>query len=338
MHPVIPPGISPGEAVMFGLEDRALLTLAQTLRECAYRFTTVSPATHALVNGRAGNRWARDIVDVFGWSRAFRPELLPPSIFALMRAAAVLKSTGNGGWRSTVRFSTLPGGSRDELLVHSAFPTQATDAVFFGPDSYRFNQAILQFLAHESHAVHRALDIGTGTGAGAIAIAREHPDAVVIASDINGEALRLARINAMLANRSNVSVQHSNLFDEIDGNFDLIVANPPFLLDTEQRVYRHGGGNRGEGLSLAILESALSRLSTGGSLLLYTGVAIVDGIDPLLAVARELPAHLTWSYREIDPDIFGEELAHSPYENADRIAAVLLKVTAVPALQNSSVH
>ncbi|MET0379197.1 MAG: class I SAM-dependent methyltransferase [Spongiibacteraceae bacterium] len=319
IHPIVDPGV----------EDRALLALAKMLRAADYRFITGSPASHARVNQREGNQWARNVVDVLGWSRPFHVEILPPAIFALMQAAAVIQPFDNG-WRSTVRFSTLPGsGSRQELLVHSAYPTLDSDAVFFGPDTYRFNRALLHFLDRRERTIGRALDVGTGSGAGAIVIARESPGAVVIASDINTHALRLARVNVLLAEASGVTVQHSDLFERISGDFDLIVANPPFLIDPEQRAYRHGGGARGEGFTLTLLQAALPRLVSGGTLLIYTGVAIVDGVDPLLARLRNIltPLHLQWTYREVDPDIFGEELAGETYADTDRIAAVVLTVT-----------
>jgi hypothetical protein len=64
-------------------------------------------------------------------------------------------------------------------------------------------------------------------------------------------------------------------------------------------------------------------------LLLYTGAATIDGIDPFrLAAEQKLcSAKVQWHYREIDPDVFGEELLSETYSKADRIAAVLLTVT-----------
>ena len=67
---------------------------------------------------------------------------------------------------------------------------------------------------------------------------------------------------------------------------DPIAANPPYLLDDSQRAYRHGGGRLGEGLSVAIADLALERLAPGGTLLLYTGSAIVDGVDALAESLR----------------------------------------------------
>ena len=113
------------------------------------------------------------------------------------------------------------------------------------------------------------------------------------------------------------------------GSFDLIVSNPPYLIDGTGRSYRHGGGQLGEGLSLEILRQSLPRLSPGGTFLLYTGSAIVGGLDGFLQAAHDLliGSKFDWSYKEMDPDVFGEELDLPAYAEADRIAAVVLTVT-----------
>ena len=61
-------------------------------------------------------------------------------------------------------------------------------------------------------------------------------------------------------------------------------------------------------------------------MLLYTGVAIVKGLDAFIAEAavKLTNAGFNYDYMEIDPDIFGEELAGDAYANVDRIAAVVL--------------
>lgn len=303
--------------------DAALLQLAVTLRERGYRFTTVTPATHERVNNRKENQWAQNIEDVFGWSRPFRSEVLPHAIFDLMQRAEVVQAHGEA-WRSTVRLSSLG----EHLLWHSAYPTSEADAVFFGPDTYRFASAIESYCTSSTRTVQRAVDIGCGAGPGAILVAKANPRAQVLAVDINQCALRFARINAALNGVENLEAQHSNLLNDTEGDFDLIVANPPYLVDEKERAYRHGGGPLGAGLSLAIVDAAMQRLSREGTLLLYTGAAIVGGSDPFRdAVAQRLShANATWNYREVDPDVFGEELETRAYAHCDRIAAVVLTV------------
>jgi methylase of polypeptide subunit release factors len=155
------------------------------------------------------------------------------------------------------------------------------------------------------------------------------PQAEVLALDINDHALTFTSVNARLGGLSNLVTAHSDLLRDIEGNFDLIIANPPYLLDAEQRVYRHGGGNHGAGLSLKIFDAALQRLAPGGTLLLYTGVAIFDGQDPFLSAVRLSLGDLAWDwfYEEIDPDVFAEELEKPDYIHADRIACVALRLT-----------
>ncbi|MNZ95918.1 Release factor glutamine methyltransferase [compost metagenome] len=236
-----------------------------------------------------------------------------------------------GLWRSGVRWSSVG----DTLYVHSAFPTLGEDAVFFGPDTYRFVHAIEHHLQAPGRAsLRRAVDIGCGAGPGALQIAQRRPSCEVLALDINSRALAFTQVNAALAGVDNLQARHSDLLAAVDGDFDLIVANPPYLLDAVQRTYRHGGGQYGEGLSVAILDAALPRLSSGGSLLLYTGVAMQGQFDPFLEQVRQRlhgKPGLRWNYREIDPDVFGEELDAPAYAAVERIAVVVLDVMRLPA-------
>ncbi|MBO3737411.1 methyltransferase [Actinoplanes flavus] len=305
--------------------DAALVALGDALRAGGYRFTTITPATHERVNRRPGNARARSPRDVFGWSRPFGPGVLPDRIVRLMDAAGVL-DRGPDGWRSRVRFSCYDG----ELFVHSAFPTTAPDAVFFGPDTYRMANAAIAEIESRDRPVRRAVDIGCGTGAGAIAVAKRAPGAEILAVDINPAALRFARLNAELAGTPHVRVCRSDLLDGVDGDFDLIIANPPFMIDPAGRAYRDGGPH-GHELSLDIAAAAAGRLATGGTLVLFSSSGIVEGRDPFHdAVAGRLAGTgLTWAYREVDPDVYGEELDGPAYAHAERIALVLLTATRV---------
>jgi methylase of polypeptide subunit release factors len=176
--------------------------------------------------------------------------------------------------------------------------------------------------------IRRALDIGCGAGPAAVSIAHAFPLAEVVASDTNPAALTLTEVNAELAGAGNVLLCHSDLYEAIHGNFDLIVANPPYLKDKKKRRYRHGGGEFGEAVSVAIVIGALKRLNDGGTFFLYTGSAIVDGDDTLLKALRPLLADsgMRWTYEELDPDVFGEELEDDSYSQVDRIAVVWLAV------------
>ncbi|MCW5346768.1 class I SAM-dependent methyltransferase, partial [Pseudomonas aeruginosa] len=178
-----------------------LVSLGNWLRGQDYRFVTVTPATHERVNARPENRMARDLAGIFGWSRAFAGESLPADWLTLLAGADLIRREADG-WRSQVRVSSLG----EQLFVHSAFPTLAADAVFFGPDTYRFDRLIRSHLASSDPArIRRAADIGCGAGPGAIRIAMACPDAEVHGLDINPAALDLARVNAALAGVGNLT-------------------------------------------------------------------------------------------------------------------------------------
>ncbi|MDO7897554.1 class I SAM-dependent methyltransferase [Pseudomonas citrulli] len=308
--------------------DLALLQLGRRLQADGYRFITPTPLTHERVNQRPGNERSKTLRDVFGWSRPFAPGLISADEQGQLQEAEVLEER-DGLLRSRVRWSSLDG----LLFAHSQFPTEATDAVFFGPDSYRFAQLIHAHLQQNFTAVHRAVDIGCGAGVGAIVIARARREAQVLALDINPLALRLTAVNAALGEVANVEIARSDVLQDVEGDFDLIVANPPYMADPSERAYRHGGGVLGAGLSLRIVEQALPRLTPGGSLVLYTGVAMVDGRDPFLEALEKWrdSAEFGWTYKELDPDVFGEELLTPGYQDVERIAVVALVVTRIGA-------
>lgn len=303
--------------------DEALLTLGLELKHYGYRFTSVTPTSHHRVIARKPSL-PPNREDVFGWSRSFGIGAIPAHQVELLEAAGELAKSGST-LQSSVRFSTLA----DQIFVHSAYPTEEPDAVFFGPDTYRFARLIDHNLQQTPEPL-RLLDIGAGSGAGGLHAAsfRPHAFSSVVLSDINRRALRFSRINALLNGIDNVDVIESNLFEQLPGYFHVIISNPPYLVDSLKRVYRDGGGMLGAELSLKIAKQAIDHLAPAGRLILYTGSAIVNGVDQLHNSLWPIlnRADLRFQYEEIDPDVFGEELDHSPYDRADRIAAVSLIV------------
>lgn len=75
----------------------------------------------------------------------------------------------------------------------------------------------------------RVLDLGTGTGAIALALAKECSVWSVLGCDLMPGAVELAQHNQARLGISNVSFIQSSWFDVIDGDFDLIVSNPPYI-------------------------------------------------------------------------------------------------------------
>ncbi len=295
------------------IDAAALVVVGRWLREEGYHFTTVTPETQRRVNAR-GHGVAQTLRDVFGWSQPFEAALLPRDIVAALRRSNALTEHA-GSLASRVRFSTLD----DALYVHSAYPTIDEDAVFFGPDTVRF----CAVLARNVTRAARVVDLGAGTGAGGLSLA-DRVDRITL-TDINAHAGLFAQVNAELAGvRARVELVTGDLLAAVQGDFDLLIANPPYLLDPRGRVYRDGGGELGTGLGIRIVREGLARLAPGGRLILYTGAPIVDGTDPVrAALAPIVEQHAArWTYDELDPDVFGEELETPAYAAVDRIAAV----------------
>ena len=299
--------------------------LGRCLRGAGYTFTCPTPLTHSRVLARG--REGMDVFqDVFGWNKPVSAARLPASFGDFLHDPDLFASEPSGHYRARLRFSTLG----PLLLAHSAYPTLEADAVFFGPDTYRFAHAIRAFADRERGWVpRRCVDIGAGSGAGGLYCAKLFPSLEEIALlDINPRALAFAAANAALNNAGGAKTCQSDLLAELQGSADLIVSNPPYLVDAARRAYRHGDGDWGALLSVRVLEQALERLTTNGHLLLYAGSAIGAGQDKFLEAALPTLENRTVQYRyeEIDPDVFGEELDNPPYDRADRIATVMLHV------------
>jgi methylase of polypeptide subunit release factors len=302
--------------------DEGLLDLLRALSAEGYRFVAPTPETHRRVLEREPGRTARDLRDVFGWSLKFEDGLLPAEVASALERSG-MAGREDGLPKSRVRVASIG----DRLFLHSAFPTDSADSVFFGPDSYRY----ARFLAAELPRlapVRRLVDIGAGSGVGAIAAAAILPGGRFTATDINPLALRFARINAAHARVALETVEAGTL-DGVEGPIDLVIANPPFVADPAGRLYRDGGGLHRAGLSLDWTLAAARRIEPGGTILLYTGSAIVGGRDALEeALEERLPAlGCSLRYAEIDPDIFGELLGEPGYETVERVAAVGAVVT-----------
>ena len=297
--------------------DAACLRLLKALDERGYQFVTITPESHRRVLARPTMRLARDLRGVFGWSLPFAEEVIGAELFALMQEGRLLQETPSG-WKSKVRVSRICG----LLFMHSAYPAESDDSVFLGPDSIRFADFIIAELQRRG-GVTRLVDIGAGAGVGGIVAAAWVGNARIELADINRTALRYARVNAAFAGVEAATIESDGVAG-IEPGFDLAIANPPFIFEEDAPAYRRGGGMRGGALSRDWTIEAARKLAPGGRILLYTGSAIVDGQDRLReALERELPAlGGTLRWRELDPDIFGEELEKPAYADTERIAAI----------------
>jgi len=149
-----------------------------------------------------------------------------------------------------------------------------------------------------SEPVARVLDLGTGTGCILISLLLEQPGATGVGTDISAKALQIARKNGnqhSVADRLSWLV--SNWFHDVEGRFDLIVANPPYIamaemndLQPEVRDYepRIALTDGADGLSAykVIAAGARDHLTGNGRVLVEIGPTQAADVSDIFGAAR----------------------------------------------------
>jgi release factor glutamine methyltransferase len=145
----------------------------------------------------------------------------------------------------------------------------------------------------------RVADIGTGSGCVAVSVASELPDCRVVASDISAEALVVARRNATRHNVvDRIEFVTTSYLDGIDGPFDVLTANPPYVKEGDRPALGRGvlhepgvalfGGDRGLRDIGGVLDAATAKLAPGGYLVMEFGYGQEDGVAGLVQVQPAL--------------------------------------------------
>ena len=145
----------------------------------------------------------------------------------------------------------------------------------------------------------RIADIGTGCGCIAVSVAHELPTCRVVATDVSGEALAVAKENAVrhgVAGR--VDCVATSYLDGVDGSFDLITANPPYVREGDKRGLsrdvRHEpdvalfGGASGLRDIEGVLDTAVAKLRGGGWFVMEFGFGQEDDVRALADRRPEL--------------------------------------------------
>ncbi len=147
--------------------------------------------------------------------------------------------------------------------------------------------------------VNRALDLCTGSACLAIQMAHHYPAAEIDAVDLSLDALEVAAINVEeYGLEDRISLIHTDLFEGLEGTYDLIVSNPPYVdaesVDALPDEYLHepelalGSGQDGLDATREIILQAAKFLNPKGVLLVEIG----HNRDVLEAAYPELP--FTW--------------------------------------------
>ncbi len=130
------------------------------------------------------------------------------------------------------------------------------------------NWALNQLARPETPAAARVLDLGTGCGAIALALKHACPALSVRATDASTDALAVAKANAKRLGLE-VSLQLSRWLDSVQGSFELIVSNPPYIREADPHL-------------AALSHEPLQALTAGP-----------DGLADLRIIIDAAPLHLT---------------------------------------------
>jgi release factor glutamine methyltransferase len=169
------------------------------------------------------------------------------------------------------------------------------------PETETVVETALALIGPDRTAAARILDIATGSGAILLALLSELPNARGAGTDIDQNALRVARRNATelgLADRAEFVA--SNYGSALSGRFDLVVSNPPYIatsdiatLDRDVRDYDPrlavDGGPDGLSAYRAIAADAVRLLAPGGTLVLEIGQGQANDVMQLLTRAELVP-------------------------------------------------
>lgn len=166
------------------------------------------------------------------------------------------------------------------------------DVLIPRPETEHLVEAMLATLPATSA---RVVDVGAGSGCIALTLACERPEWAVVGIDIDEAALAIAERNRQRLGCGNVEWQRADLLDEVDGPFDAIVSNPPYVaagdphLDQGDLRFEPARAltDDGDGLQLirTLITQSTSRLHSGGWLWTEHGYDQASRVRELLKQA-----------------------------------------------------
>ena len=173
-------------------------------------------------------------------------------------------------------------------------------------------ELLVELVLKESAATTSMLDVATGSGVIGLSLAMSRPDAAVTLCDISSEALSLAAANACRHGIADKVVQkESDLLDSVEGIFDVIVSNPPYIPTSDiaslsrevqnDPVLALDGGADGLRIIERLVQASMSKMSAGGLL------ALEIGHDQAARVVEILKMH---NFRDI--------VVHRDYQGVER--------------------
>ncbi|TML88941.1 MAG: methyltransferase [Actinobacteria bacterium] len=195
-------------------------------------------------------------------------------------SALGLVSAAQGRVRARVRL--VPHG--DYYVASDAGPESGLDVPFDHVPGIQAPSVTLAKLAVRNRGGH-ALDLGTGCGIQAL-LAAKHVDRVV-ATDVNRRALGYAAFNAALNGIDTIEFRQGDGFAPVEEEcFDLIVANPPYVISPDASYAYRDSGLPADELCRTVVQKAAAHLTEGGFahvLVSWAHPAAGDWAEPLKA-------------------------------------------------------
>lgn len=179
-------------------------------------------------------------------------------------------------------------------------------------------EQLVELLEAEVRSQKSALsivDVGTGSGVIALSLAKKIPEAEVFAVDVSEEALSLAKENAeRLGFGERVRFLKSDLLANVEGTFDIVVANLPYIARQDRHLLSREvlhdpeialfAGANGEEVLRALIDQAPSRLKPGGLLALEIGIGQADALLELLAQKKYNDISVKSDYSDVSRFLF----------------------------------
>ena len=183
-------------------------------------------------------------------------------------------------------------------------------------------EILVEEIMRDLHDGIRILDMCTGSGCILLSLLHYSNDCSGVGVDVSEDALVVARQNAdRLAEKQAVFIQ-SDLFEKVEGSFDLIVSNPPYIRSQEiaglmPEVREHephlalDGKDDGLHFYREIIKGAMPHLKRGGQLFFEIGYDQGEAVQALLAANGYTEIAVVKDYAGLDRVVYGTFLGGS---------------------------
>ena len=183
-------------------------------------------------------------------------------------------------------------------------------------------EILVEEIMRDLHDGIRILDMCTGSGCILLSLLHYSNDCSGVGVDVSEDALAVARQNADRLAEKQAVFKQSDLFEKVEGSFDLIVSNPPYIRSQEiaglmPEVREHephlalDGKDDGLHFYREIIKGAMPHLKRGGQLFFEIGYDQGEAVQALLAANGYTEIAVVKDYAGLDRVVYGTFLGGS---------------------------